>query len=30
MVIGGVFVDTQNNNVQGVPYFTDSGPGVVV
>jgi type IV pilus assembly protein PilQ len=22
MVIGGVFVDTQNNNVQGVPYFS--------
>jgi type IV pilus assembly protein PilQ len=22
MVIGGVFVDTQNNNVQGVPYLS--------
>ncbi|NGZ98919.1 MAG: hypothetical protein CV089_22895, partial [Nitrospira sp. WS110] len=22
MVIGGVFVDTQSNNVQGVPYLS--------
>ena len=22
MVIGGVFIDTQNNNVQGVPYLS--------
>jgi len=22
MVIGGVFVDTQTNNVQGVPYLS--------